>query len=178
MSEFTTTARPYARAVFELARETNTVPQWSRLLAALAKVLSDESLAALINDPKISRWQIADSIADGFAAGLSDDQRRFIHLLVGARRLPAAGEIAELFEAYRADAEQSIQAQVVSARPLDEDQLRSFQQALEKRTRKTVHLSARVDETLVGGALVRAGDRVIDGSLKNGLKNLATALTY
>ena len=178
MSEFATIARPYARAAFELAGESRTLAEWSQVLGVLAATLTDDRIGAFINNPEISRQQLADIILAGFTANVSEDQRRFIRLLIDTRRLTAATEIAELFEAYRADAEQSVQAEIVSARPLDEQQITNFQQALAQRTGKTVRISTRVDESLIGGALVRAGDRVIDGSLKNRLTSLSTALAH
>ena len=178
MSELATVARPYARAAFELARETQSIAEWGQVLDALATAIADEGDQSFITNPNISQQQIVQELLDGFAGKLDKLQEQFIRLLVSTHRLLVMADIARLFHSYQAVEEQSVQAEISSARPLDHEQIQTIREALTRRIGKTVHISTQVDESLLGGAVIRAGDQVIDGSLKNRLRSLSTALAH
>ena len=104
---------------------------------------------------------------------LDDRTKRFVQVLASNKRLPLIGEIADQFEALRAAEEQQIDVEVVSAMPLTEEQQSTLAAALKKKFERAVNMTHSVDNTLIGGAVIRAGDTVIDGSLSGKLKKLA-----
>ena len=180
MSELATAARPYARAAFEFADERAAVAQWSATLAALAAIVADETVARLVRDPRLSAPRVADlingALGDVLDAPPSAHVCNFVRLLADNRRLALAAPLAELFEEYRAAAEQRVSAEIVSAFALDQAQQDSIREALSRRLGKSVDVACRVDASLLAGAVVRAGDWVIDGSLKSRLAKLAAAI--
>lgn len=178
MAERTTLARPYARAVFELAgtgkkaRET-----WSKKLAAVAAVVQHEEIAGLLGNPRLSAEDLADLVAE--AAGKIDKQgKNFVRLLAASRRLALAPEIAQLYEQFRAEAERVIDVELIAAREVDDAQQKKLADALSKRLGQDVRLKVRLDEDLIGGAILRAGDTTIDGSVRGKLARLSSALVH
>ena len=178
MSELITAARPYARAAFEVARERDNVAQWSQTLSTLAEVVSDTVAEQLISDPRRSANQIADVIAGVLGDALNTERRNFVRLLATNRRLMLAHDIAALFERYCADAEQSSVVEIVSAQPLSEPQQGALCRAIERHTGRRVVADCRTDETLLGGAVVRIGDFVVDGSVRTKLQKLSQILAH
>ncbi len=180
MSELVTAARPYARAAFEFADEHGAIARWSGALAALAAIAVDETVARLVRDPRQPPAHVADLINGALGAVLdappSDHVRNFVRLLAENRRLALAVPLAELFEEYRAAAEQRVGAEIISAFALDQAQQDSIREALSRRMGKDVDVTCRVDASLLAGAVVRAGDWVIDGSLKSRLAKLAVEM--
>ncbi len=177
MSETITLARPYARAVFGLAQEQGRLAEWSDTLALLAAIVDDPLMRATIDSPRLSRAEVADVIIDVAGEALDEQGRNLLRLLAEKGRLPLLPDIAALYRRLQAEAEGTVQAEVVSALPLDEAQLEALAARLRARLGKEVRLVQKVDESLLGGAIVRAGDLVIDGSLKTRLEQLASALT-
>ena len=177
MSETITLARPYARAVFRLAREQDRLADWSQTLALLGAIVADPLMQAIIDSPRLSRAEVAQLVIDVAGEGLDEYGRNLVRLLAEKGRLSILPDIAALYERLRAEAEGSIEAEVVTAQPLDETQLATLAERLQARLGKAVQLHQRVDESLLGGAIIRAGDLVIDGSLKTRLEKLASALT-
>jgi F-type H+-transporting ATPase subunit delta len=175
MAENVTIARPYARAAFELAREAGQLADWSVALEKMAAAAEDDSLKPLLNDPGISPQQISDVIVT--ACGLADGpMSNFVRLLAEGRRLSALLEIAAQFEMFRSEEEKTIDVEVASAAELDEAQQRRLAQSLEKRLGRSVRLHVSLDESLLGGAVVKAGDLVIDGSVSTRLNKLAQSI--
>ncbi len=182
MAEMTTVARPYARAAFEYAQaEQGGLKTWSELLAAASNVAADASVQALIGSPSLSAADKAALVlevsgeAAARAAG-AENFGNFVRLLAENNRLAALSEIAALFEALKAEAERTLHAEVISAFEVTEPQREKLAAALKQRFDRDVVLECRVDESLIGGAIIRAGDVVIDGSARGGLAELATAL--
>src|SRR3569832_345734 len=175
MAEQTTIARPYALAVFELAEQGKQLPRWSAVLQLANEIVADERVAALIGNPRVSATQLAELIA---AAGAEFDgnAQNFVRLLVENDRLSVLPEIAELYEHYRAEAERTVEAHMVSAFPVDDAQKAQVAAMLKKRLGREVTVSADVDPSLVGGASIRAGDLVIDGTVLGQLAKLEVAL--
>jgi len=176
MSELITVARPYAQAAFDLARENNTLSKWSETLAFTAAVSIDPQMREAVNNPALTAQQRGQLFIDVCSDQLDASGKNFINLLAENDRLPALPEIAELFETLRADEEGSIEASVVSAIALSDAQQSLIIEALKKRFDCEVTLSCEVDESLLGGAIVHAGDTVIDGSVRGRLEQFAHAL--
>ena len=177
MAERATIARPYARAAFAYARKGNALAAWSEALNAASAVVSDERVRKLIGNPKISAPQLLDFIADILGGKLDSNVRNFFEELLLNRRLALLPEVATMFEAMRAEVENVADVQVTSAVALDDAQRQRLAAALKKRLKKDVRLHCDVDASLVGGAVIRSGDFVIDGSLRARLERLSSAMT-
>lgn len=173
MSQALTLARPYARAAFALARDNGAFVPWSNALAFAARVAADPRVAPLLGSPKLTD---ADAVALLAIDGASDQLRSFLALLADNRRLALLPEMAGLFEELRAEAERVVKARVTSATELGEGDLAGIKAALKKRFGREVELETAVDASLIGGAVIDAGDVVIDGSLKGKLGRLQSAL--
>ena len=176
MSQALTLARPYARAAFSLARDGGTLAGWSDALGFAARVAADPQVAALLGHPGLSS---ADAVAlvQPERSGIDAETfGRFIGLLVDNRRLGLLPEIAGLFDELRFEAEKVVKARVTSAAALPAGELDTLKAALRKRFGRDVELETAVDENLIGGAVIDAGDVVIDGSLRGKLDRLQSAL--
>lgn len=178
MSELTTAARPYARAAFEMARESGDYASWSDQLALLASVASDADMCDRLAVPSLSNARRAEMIASVCGDHISAAGRNFLNVVADNGRLSLMVEIAALYEVYRADAEGITEATVVSAQALSDEQQAGIVAALKKRLGSEVTLQCEVDESLLGGAIVRAGDLVIDGSVRGRLDKLSQQLSH
>ena len=178
MAEKVTIARPYAKAAFEYARERNTFARWSELLATASAVVADSSVERLLTSPRVTPGQLVDLIADIAGGSLDDSGKNFLNTLAQNRRLGLLPEIAAMYETLRAEIEQIADVHVTSAAALSEAQRARLTTALKQRLRREVRLHESVDASLIGGAIVRSGDLVIDGSLKSGLDRLAVELAH
>lgn len=181
MAEITTIARPYARAVFEQAQsKKGGLKRWSAMLQALALIAADKSMRSVLTDPRVDAERKADILL-GVCGELPDinitkEGQNFIRLLAENHRLAVLPEIAELFEKLRAEAEKTIHARLISAFDVTNEQREKIAAALKTRLKHEVVLDCTVDESLIGGAVIRAGDLVIDGSAQGKLARLANAL--
>jgi F-type H+-transporting ATPase subunit delta len=176
MSELATLARPYAAAVFKRAKETGSSEKWSNMLAFLSAVLSDDRLAVYINNPKVGNERLAKLMLDISENRLDQEGANFLKLLVANRRLNLVPEIAKIFEAHKAEDEGYLDVDVHVAYEFGEEGKQSFAAKLEKQFGKKVRMNVAVDKSLIGGVLVRAGDKVIDGSIKGQLQHMQKAL--
>lgn len=177
MAEITTVARPYARAAFEYANaKKGGLKRWSEMLELIATLASDASMSAYLSNPEYSAEQKAGVLTDICGEKLTKAGSNFVQLLAEKNRLLLLPEIASLFEELRAEAEKTLEAEMVSAFPVDNAQREQIARALSARLQRDVVLNCTVDETLLGGAIIRAGDLVIDGSAQGKLAQLATAL--
>jgi F-type H+-transporting ATPase subunit delta len=165
-------ARPYVAAAFEYAAEKKDISNWESMLDAAALTASDPKVMALMQNPNTSAQQLADFFCDVLKKLLDKHKTNFIRLLAENNRLAALPVIAELFKLTRADAEQMLTVAVVSAEPLTKAYQEKLVKALRKRLSRTVKLQCEVDENLLGGVIVRAGDLVIDGSIRGKLSRL------
>ncbi|HMA00125.1 MAG TPA: F0F1 ATP synthase subunit delta [Steroidobacteraceae bacterium] len=177
MAERATIARPYAKAAFHHAREANELAAWSQALTRLAEIVADPRVAALTKSPQWSAADVASLVADIGGASLNDGMRNFVRVLAENHRLLLLPEIAAHYEEQRSAVENTVDVDVVSAVELDAAQSDKLSAALTKRLKRNVRMRTAVDPTLLGGAVLRAGDLVIDGSLKGRLERLATELT-
>ena len=178
MAESTTIARPYAQAVFQLARDTQSLDAWSETLALAAVVAADAEMQPLLDSPRLTETQLSELFAGICGEGLSDEGRNFIRLLAENRRLGVLPEIARLYEELRNEAEGAIQARLITALPATEEQKAALIKALKQRLGRDIQLESSVDPTLLGGAIIRAGDLVIDGSVQGKLARLASVLSH
>ncbi len=176
MSEVATIARPYARAAFEHAQAAGSFQEWSDLLKLLSAVVQDPGMQDLLGSPAVDLDAKGQLVVDICGDRLQQDGINFVHMLAANRRLSAAPDIAALYEIFRADAERTVKAEVVSARKLTKEQQQKLTSVLSKRLGREVVLNCRVDASLLGGAIVRAGDMVIDGSAQGKLEQLASAM--
>lgn len=176
MSDFTTAARPYAKAVFELARDAGNYAKWSEQLALIATVASDAQMRVALDAPGLSNDRRAQMIISVCGEHIDQLACNFLQVIAENARLPLLVDIAALYEVYRAAAEEVTEATVVSARELGDQQQAAIIAALSKRLGGQVNLHCQIDESLLGGAVIRAGDMVIDGSVRGRLDKLAYQL--
>ena len=176
--EITTVARPYAEAVFARAKETGEVDRWSQALALLAGVASDPQMAAQIANPNVARERLRDMIIEVCGDSLPGEATNLVRLLCDNARLAALPEIAAFFEASR-EADRGLRKVLVrSAFPMDDAQQAEIAQAMARRLGGSVELTVEQDPQLIGGIEIRAGDLVIDDSVRGKLKQLAQALQF
>ena len=177
MAERATIARPYAKAAFEYAREANAFAAWSQGLESAAQIVADPSVAPLTKSPQWPVANLVSLITDVAGAKLDAGMQNFVRVLAENHRLLLLPEIATHYEELRAAVENTLDVEVTSAVTLSDAQADKLKLALSTRLKRTVRMQNSVDSTLLGGAVVRAGDLVIDGSLKGRLERLATDLT-
>lgn len=176
--EITTIARPYAEATFQRAQETGQVYTWSQALALLSAVASDPQMAKQIANPNVPRERIRDTILQICVADLPGEAANLVRLLADNARLAAIPEIAALFEARRVAAEGVRHVVVRSAFPIDAGQELELTESLARRLGAQIELTVEEDPELIGGVEIRAGDLVIDDSVRGKLKQLAHALQF
>lgn len=182
MAESTTIARPYAQAVFKLAQQQQALPAWSDMLSLAAHMAVDPGMRKLLDNPRVTPAQLAELFVDVLTGmggeRLNDAGRNLIRLLAERRRLVVLPEIFGMYEQLKNHAEGAIQAQLITAFPATDAQKQTIATALKQRFGRDVQLEYITDPTLVGGAVVRAGDLVIDGSVRGKLARLGTALNH
>lgn len=174
MNQALTLARPYARAAFALARQAGALPQWSAALSVSAQLAADPRLKALIAHPGLDTGEAA-----GLVAPPSCDAvfLKFLDVLAENDRIALLPEIAGQFDALRSEAERVIRVRVTSATALSDDERSKIEAALRRRFNTDVVLELTIDPDLIGGAIIDAGNVVIDGSIRSKLARLETALT-
>ncbi|MGI8561190.1 MAG: F0F1 ATP synthase subunit delta [Luteimonas sp.] len=180
MSQALTLARPYARAAFAIAREDKSFAAWSDALGLAARVAADPRVSALLAHPRLEDADAVTLLAPDPAGKRGGDGKfaSFLALLADNRRLVLLPEIAGLYEQLRADAERIVKATVTSASALPASELDAIRAALTQRFGREVEIETAVDEALIGGAVIDAGDVVIDGSLRGKLSRLQSALVH
>ena len=176
MQEKLTIARPYAAAAFEFASENGVVEQWSELLQGLSSVVEHESFAPLIGHPKLASSDLKSMLAELLGSRLSDSGENFLSALIDAERLELAPQISELFEVRRADAAGSVGVEVISAFELSDSERQKIVDAVSARIGRSCEVSSTVDNALIGGAVIKIGDSVIDLSVRGRLASLSQQL--
>jgi F-type H+-transporting ATPase subunit delta len=176
MAELRTLARPYAKAVFELAREAGAFQHWSQTLRTLSAAVTDPKVAVLLADPRLSRHDLAGVLTAALGAKLDGPGRNLASLLAENHRLTALPAIAEGFEALRAEAEKRVEVEITTAAAVAEAGQQALVAAVRKRLAREVKVEWKTDPALVAGAVIRAGDLVIDGSVAGELAGLRAAL--
>jgi F-type H+-transporting ATPase subunit delta len=177
MTQPLTIARPYARAAFEIATASGAQNEWAGKLAFAAQVAANPQVMALFGDPRLP----AEALTTLFVRGTEAADPvfgRFLDVLAENHRLRELPEIAALFEQLKRDAEHVLKVRVRSAVPLDDVEAARLVKALKRRFKSDIELERSVDPAMLGGAVIDAGETVIDGSLKTRLAKLETALTH
>ncbi|MDB5986390.1 MAG: synthase subunit delta [Nevskia sp.] len=176
MAELQSLARPYAKAVFELARETNALPAWSQTLATLALTASDAQVVAEIGNPRFSRGDAAKLIIGALGERLNAQAQNLVRLLAENHRIALLPALATEFEALKAEAEKRVEVDITTASEIDSAQKQSLASAIGKRLSREVEVTWNTDASLIAGAVIRAGDLVIDGSVADELTQLRHSL--
>lgn len=176
MAELSTLARPYAKAAFEHARDKNALGEWSQQIATLAAIAADERMAMVLDNPALTDEQQAEKLSDVAGDSVGTGAKNFIHILAGNKRLALLPEIYRQFELYKANQEKSVDVQVVSAYDLSDEMTARLVEALGRKLEREVKMTTSTDPSLIGGVLIKAGDTVIDGSLRGRLNKLAEAM--
>ncbi len=176
MSEAITVARPYALAAFDEARKLGDLKAWSDMLQSLSVATVNAEVRAAISSPRVARNQLENLMLALCGGKASKTGQNFIKLLVENQRLALLPEITALFEVMRAEAEKCVDVVVTSAFDLNETQKQKISTAMKNRMGREVRLSCEIDRKLLGGIIIRTGDKVIDGSARTQLSELANAL--
>jgi F-type H+-transporting ATPase subunit delta len=176
MADRNTVARPYAKALFELALGQKKLDAWSEVIARAAAVVRDPRVRALLTSPHVTPDQLADFVMGVVGGKLDEDGRNFIRVLAHNRRLGFLPEIAAIYEKLKAEEENTVDVTVTSAVALDAALQKKFVAALKERLQRDVRLQCETDPGLLGGAILRADDLVIDGSLRGRLERLGAEL--
>src|SRR6185295_17783941 len=177
MAERITTARPYAKAIFALACQSNSLAATADGLTLGAQVVADPRVRSLLGSPHVTAAQLSELVNGIVGSTLDEHGRNFVTLLAQNRRLGFLPEIAALFERMKSEVENAVDVDVTSATALTPDQQTRYAAALQKKLGRSVRLHTKIDQSLLGGAVLKAGDLVIDGSIKGRLERLATELT-
>lgn len=176
MSEAITTARPYAQAAFDEAQKKADLKGWSEMLLSLAEAVGHPEVRAVATNPRVAQAQV-ESLMEGFLGNQANaQQRNFVRVLVDNQRLLILPEIAAIFEALRAEAEKTVNVVVDSAFELSAAQQEKIISSLRARMGREIKLTCKVNKELLGGVVIRAGDKVIDGSARTRLGEMANAL--
>ena len=177
MADRSTIARPYARAAFQEAQAQKRLAPWSDALATGAAVVRDPRVKPLLGDPGVTPAQLAELVISIAGDSLDQHGKNFVQTLAENRRLGYLPEISAIFNELKDAEEGIVDVTVTSAAPLDQQQQLTLAEALSRRLKRQVRLHCETDPSLIGGAVIRAGDLVIDGSLRARLDRIATALT-
>ncbi len=178
MADFSTVARPYAKALFDLASAERKLPEWSAALAAAAAVLADPHAKRALANPAFddaARATLVGSIAGAIKGGellTSSTGKNLLQLLAENDRLTALPEIAAQFDALKAEAENKVKVTVTAATAVDSALAEQIKKALQQKLGRAVELTLAVDASLIGGAISQADDMVIDGSVRTRLQRL------
>ncbi len=178
MLELATLARPYARAAHELARDEGALEDWNRRLELASAIISDPDVRRLTRDPRLSREDLVSAFADIGGEQFDSKFRGFLRVLAVYHRLDLLPEVTAQFEQLRHASEQSLAVKVTSAVEMDEEQKEKLAASLARRFGREVELEAEVDPAVIGGAIIRAGDQVIDGSVRGRLERLTRQVAH
>ncbi|MGP9765168.1 F0F1 ATP synthase subunit delta [Halomonas sp. AOP13-D3-9] len=177
MAELLTVARPYAKAAFEYARDHEALDSWSQALSFLSVAVADDSVRHRLNSPKLASDQKVSLLVELIPEQQDEALQRFLTVLADQGRLMVLTSIADQFEHLRAEHEQRVDVAVTSAYKLTAAQKTKLANALKKRLNREISITTQVDKSLIGGVILRAGDTVIDGSVRGRLNRLSDALT-
>ena len=176
MAELTTLARPYAKAAFEHAQAHQQLASWSAMLGLAAAVSQDDTMQRVLKTPRLTSTDKATTFVEVCGDKFDAQVRNFLNIVSENNRMELLPEIADMFELYKAEQEQSVDVDVTSAFALSDEQQDKLAKVLSARLGREVRLHAAEDASLIGGVVIRAGDLVIDGSVRGKLAKLAEAL--
>lgn len=176
MAESVTIARPYAEALFKAAKESGNLAKWSEQVALLGQVAANPEARAAIGDPNVAASQLVDLFRSACGTAVDAELANFIQLLSNNDRLGLLPEIAGLYESYKQAEEGTKQAEIVSAFPIDDNQVKALIPQLEAVFKTKLEAAVSVDPALIGGIKVIVGDQMLDASVRGKLDAMATAL--
>lgn len=176
MAELSTLARPYAKAAFEFARDHKALGEWSAQLDTCAAVAADEGVRVILDNPALTNEQQAQTLNDVCGDATGQEVKNFVSILSSNKRIALLPYIQTQFELFKANQEKSVDVEVISAFDMDEATVAKLGEVLGKKLERDVKVSTATDRSILGGVLIRAGDLVIDGSVRGRLNKLAEAL--
>ena len=176
MAELSTLARPYAKAAFEFAADAGDLQGWSKSLATAGAIAQQPTVIKLLSSPSSTAQQQAAAVTEICGEDLSPTGQNFIAILSENRRLQLLPQISHQFEIMKANREKAVDVDVVAAQEMDADQQQKISDALSAKLERKVNMQVSLDKSLLGGAVIRAGDTVIDGSIRGRLTKLAESL--
>jgi F-type H+-transporting ATPase subunit delta len=177
MADKSTIARPYAKAAFEEARGEKRLGPWSDALRVATAVVKDPRVETLLGNPRVSSSELAQLVIDIAGPELGDHGANFVKTLAENHRLAYLPEISALFDELKDEEERVVDVTVTSAAPLDDAQRKTLASALERKLKRAIRMQCHTDPSLIGGAVLQAGDLVIDGSLRTQLNRITYELT-
>jgi F-type H+-transporting ATPase subunit delta len=169
-------ARPYAKAVFDLAIATRELDIWSALLNQAALIVKEKPMQILLQDPRFDKMVAYECLLIACKSSLFADGENFLKLVALHQRLLILPEIKRLFDTYSAEQANHITAQAISVVPLTQEERQTLIATLEKHVCRRVTLDYHIDNHLLGGLVIRIGDLVIDSSVRGKLERLRTVL--
>ncbi|GMG86061.1 F0F1 ATP synthase subunit delta [Biformimicrobium ophioploci] len=176
MAELSTLARPYAKAAFNYALEASDLNGWSSALATAAAVSQSDKVKELLENPQLTAELRAENFLSICGDEIGANAQNFVKLLAENHRLALLPEISSLYEVLKAEQEKSLDVEVISAHALSAEQTQRLVESLGRKFDREITLQGSVDESLLGGAIIHAGDTVIDGSVRGRLAKLAEAM--
>jgi F-type H+-transporting ATPase subunit delta len=176
MAELTTLARPYAKAAFEVAVHGGDLQTWSDMLGLLAKVVSNRTVSRALASPSLTSEQQAQVLIDLCGDEINTTGQNFIKVLSENKRLTLLPEIVELFDKLKAEQERTIDVEISTAFPLASDLEKKLAQSIKAKLNRDVKIHSEINKDLIGGIVIRAGDLVIDDSVRSKLHRLAEAM--
>jgi F-type H+-transporting ATPase subunit delta len=176
MAELSTLARPYAKAAFQAAVDAGNLQAWSTMLSVASNVAQQDQVEDVLSNPSLTGAQQAQTFIDVCGDILNESGQNLVNVLAENKRISLLPQIFEQFEHLKAELEKAVDVEIISAFEVTDDTKQKLTQALKVKLDKDVRVTTSVDETLVGGAIIRAGDMVIDGTLKGKLAKLAEAM--
>lgn len=180
MTDMTAIARPYAKAAFEFALEHKDLSAWSKILEHLAQIIADPLCVAFLTDPATTAQQHCELLKSMLrqmkVTHESDHLHNFIELLAHNKRLLAVPSVYQLFEILRANYEKTLTVDVVSFSELSKEQIKNLTHRLSQRLQRDITINITIDPNILGGAIIRAENFVLDGSVRTQIKNLSNTL--
>lgn len=154
----------------------NALESWSRMLALSAAITGESGVDTVLSSPSLTSEQIAESFIGVLAEELDAKGKNFVQLLAENKRLVLLPEISTLFDSLKANQEKSVDVEITTAFEISSDISNKLAQALKDRLQRDIKLATSVDQSLIGGAIIRAGDNVIDNSVRGKLSKLAESM--
>ena len=178
MAELSTLARPYAKAAFEYASEAGWLASWETMLGVAAAVARNEKVARMLSSPAYTSSRQARQFIELCGEGITPQVGNFIHLLAEHKRLPLLPFISEQFNALKAELDKTIDVTIATAFPMNPLEIEILARSLGEKLARRVQVISESDESLIGGVVIRAGDTVIDGSVRGRLARLKEAVSH
>jgi len=178
MAEYTTIARPYAQAVFELAQGSDTLAEWSGMLDLLSTVTEDPTLRGLLKSARLEKQQWADLLLSVCGDGLTDEGKNLVKVLTDNHKFALLPEINRQYQTLKAEQEGYVTVEVISTYALNPQHKQQISDALKARLGKEIVVNATIDRDLLGGWLIRIGNQVLDLTVRGRLQQLTAGLRH